>query len=132
MSHYFEIIPPKSEEFCRKNVTKHADDSSWNFAKLLDHCNEYLSWRRSSVISNRTKILITAMEICIAGSNKTGPVSEFHNRCLPHLLLPRYFLTLKLQEFTLAGTILVLALEGKEIASSVKWDASFIPGLISR
>ncbi|XP_044166908.1 uncharacterized protein LOC122950951 [Acropora millepora] len=65
-----------SEEFCRKNVTKHADDSSWNFAKLLDHCNEYLNWRRSSVMSNRTKILITAMEICIAGSNKTGPETK--------------------------------------------------------
>ena len=124
MSHYFEIIPPKSEEFCRRNVTKHADDSSWNFAKLLDHCNEYLNWR--------TEILITAMEICMAGSNKTGPVSEFHNYCLPRLLLPRYLLTLKLQEFTLAGTIPVLVLEGEEIASSLKWDASFIPGLISR
>ena len=33
---------------------------------------------------------------------------------------------------TLAGTILVLVLEGEEIASSVKWDASFIPGLVSR
>ena len=132
MSHYFEIIPPKSEEFCRKSVTKHADDSSWNFAKLLDHCNEYLNWRRSSVMSNRPEILITAMEICMAGSNKTGPVSEIHNCCLPHLLLPRYLLTLKLQEFTLAGTIPVLVLEGEEIASSLKCDASFIPGLISR
>ena len=83
-------------------------------------------------MSTRTEILITAMEICMAGPNKTGPVSEFHNCCLPHLLLPRYLLTLKLQEFTLAGTIPVLVLEGEEIASLLKWDASFIPGLISR
>ncbi|XP_015748410.1 PREDICTED: uncharacterized protein LOC107328185, partial [Acropora digitifera] len=61
------------EEFCRKSVTKHADDSSWNFAKLFYHSNEYLNWRRSSVMSNRTEILITAMEICMAASNKTGP-----------------------------------------------------------
>ena len=80
--HYFEIIPPKSEEFCRKKVTKHADDSSWNFAKLLDHCNEYLNWRRSSDVSLRTESLLIAMEICMAGSNKTGPVSEFHYCCL--------------------------------------------------
>ena len=102
MLQYFEIISPKSEEFefCRKErkkVTKHA---SWNFAKLLDHCNEYLNWQRSSVVSPRTEILITAMEICMAGSNKTGPVSEFHNCCLPYLLLPMYLLTLKQQEFT--------------------------------
>ena len=83
-------------------------------------------------MSTRTEILITAMEICMAGSNKTGPVSEFHNYCLPHFLLPKYLLTLKLQEFTLAGTIPVLVLEGEEIASSLKWDASFIPGLISQ
>ena len=25
MLHYFEIILPKSEEFCRKKVTKHAE-----------------------------------------------------------------------------------------------------------
>ena len=82
MLHYFEIIPPKSEEFCRKKVTKLADDSSWNFAKLLDHCNEYLNWRRSSDVSLRTESLLIAMEICMAGSNKTGPVSEFHYCCL--------------------------------------------------
>ncbi|XP_044172297.1 uncharacterized protein LOC122956680 [Acropora millepora] len=77
MLHYFEIIPPKSEEFCRKKVTKHADDSSWNFAKLLDHCNEYLNWRRSSDVSLRTESLLIAMEICMAGSNKTGPETKF-------------------------------------------------------
>ena len=65
----------------------------------------------------------------MAGSNKTGPVSEFHNCCLPYLLLP---MNLKQQEFTLAGTIPVLVLEGEKISSSLKWDASFIPGLISR
>ncbi|XP_044165456.1 uncharacterized protein LOC122949411 [Acropora millepora] len=75
--HYFEITPPKSEEFCRKKVTKHADDSSWNFAKLLDHCNEYLNWRRSSDVSLRTESLLIAMEICMAGSNKTGPETKF-------------------------------------------------------
>ena len=68
----------------------------------------------------------------MAGSNKTGPVSEFHNCCLPYLLLPRYLLTLKQQEFTLAGTIPVLVLEGAEIASSLKWDATLIPSLVSR
>ncbi|XP_044172260.1 uncharacterized protein LOC122956642 [Acropora millepora] len=66
-----------SEEFCRKKVTKHADDSSWNFAKLLDLCNEYLNWRRSSDVSLRTESLLIAMEICMAGSNKTGPETKF-------------------------------------------------------
>ena len=101
MLHYFEIIPPKSEEFCRKKVTKHADDSSWNFAKLLDHCNEYLNWRRSSDVPLRAESLIIAVEICMAGSNKTGSVSEFHYCCL-YLLFPMYLLTLKQQEFTLS------------------------------
>ena len=59
----------------------------------------------------------------MAGSNKTGPVSEFHNRCL-YLLLPRYLLTLKEQQFTLVGIIPVLVLEGEEITSSLHWDAS--------
>ena len=101
MLHYFEIIPPKSEEFYRKKVTKHADDSSWNFAKLLDHCNEYLNWWRSSVVFPRTESVIIAMEICMAGSNKTGSVSEFHYCCL-YLLFPMYLLTLEQQEFILS------------------------------
>ena len=101
MLHYIEIILPKSEEFCRTKVTKHADDSSWNFAKPLDNCNEYLNWRRSSDVSPRTESLIIAMELCVAGSNKTGPVSEFHYCCL-YLLFPMCLLILKQQEFTLS------------------------------
>ena len=98
--HYFETISSKSEELCQKKVTKHADDSSWNIAKSLDHYSEYLNWRRSSVLSPRTENHIIAMEIYMAGSNKSGPVSEFHN-CRLCLLLPWYLLTLKQQQFTL-------------------------------
>ena len=128
--HYFEIISSKSEEFCRKKVTKYADDSSRNFAKPLYHCSEYLNWWRSSVLSLRTENLIIAMEICMAGSNKTGPVSEFQNCCL-YLLLPRYLLTLKEQQFILVGIIPVLVLEGKEITSSLHWDASSLPAWLA-
>ena len=69
-------------EFCPNKDAKHSPPSPWLITKLWNSCTGYLPWRKSNAVpSQNTKmadIPINIMEICMAGSNKTGPVSAFY------------------------------------------------------